>query len=173
MGRRQLPRSCHSACGNGSADSRGGGCLCHTRVACVQGGPYYGATNRVASKHGVPRGCDLLTLALSSTLFARTWLIEPGDRREGTYVDMMTVTYIMDRNLLWFKGQFALPRIQTAFRRAPSLLRGQPPLHRPIESLHKLCAAQRPPRVVHRRIAASLDSISPAARYCRQALALQ
>jgi hypothetical protein len=32
-------------------------------------------------------------------------------------------------------------------RRAPSLLRGEPPLHRPSESPHKLCAAQRPPRV--------------------------
>jgi hypothetical protein len=32
-------------------------------------------------------------------------------------------------------------------RRAPSLLRGEPPLHRPSESQHKLCAARRPPRV--------------------------
>src|ERR1700733_8843283 len=51
------------------------------------------------------------------------------------------------RNLLWFKGQFALSSVQTGFRRTPSLLRCQPPPHRPFESLHKLCATQRPPCV--------------------------
>jgi hypothetical protein len=53
----------------------------------------------------------------------------------------------MDRHLLGFKGQFALPRIQTGFRRASSRLWCKPPLHRLFESLHKLCATQRPPCV--------------------------
>ena len=38
-------------------------------------------------------------------------------RREVTYFDMMTVTTIMGCNLLWLKGQFALARIKTVFRR--------------------------------------------------------
>jgi hypothetical protein len=42
---------------------------------------------------------------------------------------------ITGRNLLWFKGQFALSSVQTGFRRTPSLLWCQPPLHRPFESL--------------------------------------
>jgi hypothetical protein len=68
-------------------------------------------------------------------------------RREVTYFGMMTVTNIMDHDLLWLKGQFALARIKTAFRRDALPFAGQPPPHRPFESPHKLCAAQRPPRV--------------------------
>jgi hypothetical protein len=53
----------------------------------------------------------------------------------------------MDRSLVCVKGKLALPRIQTRLRRAPSLLRSQPTLHRYLECLHKLFATQRAPCV--------------------------
>jgi hypothetical protein len=50
---------------------------------------------------------------------------------------------------------------------------GQPPADLPFESRYELGATQRPPLWVHRRISASMESISPVARYCRHALAVQ
>ncbi|MEA3007521.1 MAG: hypothetical protein QOI94_2790, partial [Acidobacteriaceae bacterium] len=72
---------------------------------------------------------------------------QPGDRQDVPHTRTTTATYIKSWIAIYSdsKVRFALSRIQTDFRRAPFLLWRQPPLHRPFESLHKLCATQRPP----------------------------
>ena len=84
---------------------------------------------------------------------------KPGDRRDVTHATTTTATNIKSWIAVYSGSNVSSLCLASkrALRRAPSLLRSKPPLHRSFEGLYELCATQRPARVRAMNMAESLD----------------